>query len=123
GFLWRRGRPGSHPEGASRIRAGLPRIPRNRFSRLRPRQLLAEHADGKPVQHGSLLGTVATGPRRPSYSGKPVVLGHTPQTNGQILDLGCLVCMDTDCSRGGWLTAIDTATGGVLQANNQGEVR
>jgi predicted MPP superfamily phosphohydrolase len=57
------------------------------------------------------------------YSGKIVVLGHTPQTNGQILDLGFLVCIDTDCSRGGWLTALEVHSGEVIKANQSGEVK
>ena len=60
---------------------------------------------------------------RPHFSGKPVVAGHTPQTNGEPLDLGFLMLIDTDCSRGGWLTALDVRNGVVTQANERGEVR
>ena len=56
-------------------------------------------------------------------SGKAVVLGHTRQKDGKVLDLGFLVCIDTDCCGGGWLTALDVSTGEVWQANQQGEVR
>ncbi len=56
-------------------------------------------------------------------SGKIAVVGHTPQTNGRILDAGHLVCIDTCCFGGFWLTAYETATGRVWQANNQGEIR
>ena len=59
----------------------------------------------------------------PHYSGKTFVVGHTPQTTGDILDLGFAVGIDTDCSRGGWLTALDAATGHYWQANQRGEVR
>jgi serine/threonine protein phosphatase 1 len=58
----------------------------------------------------------------PHYSGKTFVVGHTPQTTGEILDLGFVVGIDTDCSRGNWLTAFD-ATGCYWQANERGEVR
>jgi serine/threonine protein phosphatase 1 len=48
---------------------------------------------------------------------------HTPQVSGAVLDLGFLVCLDTDCSRGGWLTALDVGTGELVQANERGELR
>lgn len=58
----------------------------------------------------------------PHYSGKTFVVGHTPQTSGQVLDLGFVVCIDTDCSRGNWLTALDATTGTLWQANQRGEL-
>ena len=60
---------------------------------------------------------------RPHFSGKSVVVGHTPQVSGEVLDLGFLICIDTDCSRGGWLTALDVETGRVVQANQRGDLR
>jgi len=59
----------------------------------------------------------------PHYSGKTFVVGHTPQTTGLVLDLGFVVCIDTDCSRGNWLTALDITTNQYWQANQQGEFR
>jgi len=59
----------------------------------------------------------------PHYSAKRVVVGHTPQVDGEVLDLGFLVCLDTDCSRGGWLSALDVGTGRVVQANERGKLR
>jgi len=59
----------------------------------------------------------------PHYSGKTFVVGHTPQATGEILDLGFLVCIDTDCSRGNWLTAFDAASRAIVQANQRGDVR
>lgn len=41
--------------------------------------------------------------QRPHVSGKTVVVGHTPQTGGEVLDLGFLLCTDTYCSRGAGL--------------------
>jgi serine/threonine protein phosphatase 1 len=61
--------------------------------------------------------------QRPHFSGKTVVVGHTPQVGGEVLHLGFLVCIDTDCSRGGWLTAFDIGTGRVIQANQRGQLR
>jgi calcineurin-like phosphoesterase family protein len=59
----------------------------------------------------------------PHYSGKIAVVGHTPQWKGEILDLGFLKCIDTNCCRGGWLTALDVDSGHVWQADQQGRLR
>ncbi len=60
---------------------------------------------------------------RPHFSGKTVVVGHTPQPDGEVLDLGFLVAIDTDCCRGGWLTAFDVRTGEIIQADQSSKVR
>jgi serine/threonine protein phosphatase 1 len=60
---------------------------------------------------------------RPHASGKVAVVGHTPQRSGSVLDLGFLKCIDTNCHRGGWLTALEVHTGQVWQTNQAGEVR
>ncbi len=59
----------------------------------------------------------------PHRSGKIAVVGHTPQLEGDILDLGHLVCIDTCCFAGGWLTALDTTTGQIWQADQTGALR
>jgi serine/threonine protein phosphatase 1 len=59
----------------------------------------------------------------PHTSGKRAVVGHTPQVNGEILDLGHLVCIDTYCYGSGWLTALDVDSGQTVQADRQGQVR
>ncbi len=59
----------------------------------------------------------------PHGSGKVAVVGHTPQGSGEVLDLGFLVCIDTNCARGGWLTALDVGTGQVWQADRHGRLR
>ena len=59
----------------------------------------------------------------PHRSGKLAVVGHTPQPSGEVLDLGFLVCIDTNCARGGWLTALDVGTGRVWQADRAGRLR
>jgi serine/threonine protein phosphatase 1 len=59
----------------------------------------------------------------PHHSGKTAVAGHTAQLSGEVLDLGYLVCIDTNCARGGWLTALDAATGRIWQADRAGRVR
>lgn len=59
----------------------------------------------------------------PHISGKTVFVGHTPQTSGEVLDAGHLVCLDTYCFGGGWLTAMDVHSRKVWQANDVGEIR
>lgn len=39
------------------------------------------------------------------FSGKEIFVGYSAQESGDLLDLGHLVCVDTGCFRGGWLTA------------------
>ncbi len=56
-------------------------------------------------------------------SGKTAVLGHTSNKQGQILNLGHIVCVDTYCCGGYWLTALDVTTGRVWQTNETGEFR
>jgi serine/threonine protein phosphatase 1 len=56
-------------------------------------------------------------------SGKVVVVGHTAQLSGEVLEQGFLICIDTNCARGGWLTALDTTTGQVWQADRAGRLR
>jgi serine/threonine protein phosphatase 1 len=56
-------------------------------------------------------------------SGKTAIVGHTPQRDGRVLDLGHLLCIDTFCYGGGWLTALDVNSRQVWQANMQGELR
>lgn len=60
---------------------------------------------------------------KPHVSGKTIIVGHTPQMKGNVLDLGFVVCLDTGCCEGGWLTALDVTTGHIWQSNQQGELR
>ncbi|HVT29483.1 MAG TPA: metallophosphoesterase family protein [Lacipirellulaceae bacterium] len=59
----------------------------------------------------------------PHVSGKVAVVGHTSLKDGEILDLGHLICIDTYCWGGGWLTALDTTSGQVWQVNREGRSR
>ena len=59
----------------------------------------------------------------PHHSGKVAVVGHTPQQSGDVLDLGFLICIDTNCARGGWLAALDVGSGEVWQADRGGRLR
>lgn len=60
---------------------------------------------------------------RPHVSGKPVVVGHTEQRDGEVLDLSFAACIDTACWRYGWLTAFDRAAGKSWQASRWGVLR
>ncbi|NND99076.1 MAG: serine/threonine protein phosphatase [Pirellulaceae bacterium] len=59
----------------------------------------------------------------PHKSGKRVFVGHTPQPFGQVLDAEHLVCIDTYCFGNGYLTAMDLATGDLIQVDRHGFVR
>jgi serine/threonine protein phosphatase 1 len=59
----------------------------------------------------------------PHVSGKVAVVGHTPQMTGEVLNLGHLLCIDTFVQGGGWLTALELATGQVWQADENGRMR
>jgi serine/threonine protein phosphatase 1 len=59
----------------------------------------------------------------PHYSGKTVIVGHTAQRNGEILDLGYLKCIDTCCYGDGYLTALDVDKGKTWQADKKGKMR
>jgi Calcineurin-like phosphoesterase len=59
----------------------------------------------------------------PHVSGKTAVVGHTSLKDGEILNLGHLICIDTYCWGGGWLTALDTTTGQIWQADREGRLR
>lgn len=56
-------------------------------------------------------------------SGKTVVVGHTEQKDGEILDLGCIKCIDTVCWRYGWLTALEVNSNRLWQASRFGMLR
>jgi serine/threonine protein phosphatase 1 len=60
---------------------------------------------------------------RPHHSGKTVIVGHTEQRNGEILDLGFAICIDTACWKHGWLTALEVHTRQVWQASRWGTLR
>jgi serine/threonine protein phosphatase 1 len=59
----------------------------------------------------------------PHQSGKTVIVGHTEQRDGEILDAGHIMCIDTYCHSYGWLTAIDVISGEVWQASRWGSMR
>jgi len=56
-------------------------------------------------------------------SGKRAVVGHTHDYRGEVFDVGHLVCIDTFCYGGGWLTALDVHSGQTWQADIDGKLR
>jgi serine/threonine protein phosphatase 1 len=58
----------------------------------------------------------------PHRSSKIAVVGHTPQPNHRILDLGHLKCLDTGCGEGGLLTALDVGSGQVWLVDERGQI-
>lgn len=70
-----------------------------------------------------LRWTHLTGSEKPYNPPGRAICGHTPQQNGLPLTFPGWVCLDTDCQRGGWLTALDLDVDWVYQANEQGDQR
>jgi serine/threonine protein phosphatase 1 len=60
---------------------------------------------------------------RPHDNGKTAIVGHTSQKSGEICDLGHVICIDTFCYGGGWLTALDVGNGTIWQADRFGKLR
>lgn len=87
------------------------------------------HANFKPDvpfdrQDGHTMRWLSLREYQPSArhcSGKTVIVGHTPQK--EILHQGFMMCIDTGCCNGGWLSAIDIESGDTWQVNNRGEAR
>ncbi len=59
----------------------------------------------------------------PHVSGRRVVVGHTHDRGGEIFDVGYLICIDTFCYGGGWLTALDVHSGKLWQVDAEGRLR
>jgi serine/threonine protein phosphatase 1 len=59
----------------------------------------------------------------PHISGKKAIVGHTSLKDGEVLDLGHLMCIDTYCWGGGWLTAFDTTSNRFWQVDRDGQLR
>jgi serine/threonine protein phosphatase 1 len=56
-------------------------------------------------------------------NGKVAIVGHTSQKSGEVLDAGHVVCLDTFCYGGGWLTAMDVSSSEFWQADRWGRMR
>ena len=59
----------------------------------------------------------------PHYTGKTAVVGHTPQADGRVRDLGHIKIIDTFCYGDQWLSGLEVNTGEIWQANNAGDFR
>ena len=59
----------------------------------------------------------------PHVSGKTAIVGHTPQANGMIRNLGHVQIIDTHCYGDGWLSAVDVTSNQVWQTTNFGDYR
>lgn len=59
----------------------------------------------------------------PHQNGKRAVVGHSSQKSGEVFDAGHLVCLDTFCVGGRWLTARDMLSGETWQVDPQGRLR
>lgn len=82
--------------------------------------LLKMHEQEDVTLYWSHLGYPLPGPH---HSGKRVFIGHTPQGNGNVLDGGHIVCIDTYCFGGRYLTAFNVDTDEVIQVDYHGHVR
>ncbi len=71
-------------------------------------------------QRWEALGPSLPAPHR---SGKTAVVGHSSQKSGQVLDGGHVVCIDTFCCGGKWLTGFDTTNGEFYQVSADGKAR
>ena len=59
----------------------------------------------------------------PHCSGKTAVVGHTAQADGEIVDIGHLICIDTWVYGEGRLTLMDVKSGRLWQADKTGQLR
>ncbi len=59
----------------------------------------------------------------PHMSGKTAWIGHTPNLRGEVVDLGYLMCLDTFCFGGGYLTAVDIESRETWQVDKFGHLR
>ena len=60
---------------------------------------------------------------RPHENGKIAIVGHTSQKDGEILDLGHVICIDTFCHGSGWLTALEVDSEKIWQSDRSGRLR
>lgn len=60
---------------------------------------------------------------QPHFSGKHVLLGHSPQPRGEVGAYGHFTCLDTACVAGYWLTAMDVYSHEVWQVSREGHLR
>jgi len=59
----------------------------------------------------------------PHKNGKIAIVGHTHHREGEIFRLPHLICLDTYCYGGKWLTAMDVGSGRLWQSDKNGNLR
>ncbi|MGP0068865.1 MAG: metallophosphoesterase family protein [Isosphaeraceae bacterium] len=124
--------------GAGRItEADLARIPAEHVAFLRRCRdyyetethifVHAQYEPNRPMDEQSPLWlrweSLRDGIPHSHISEKKAIVGHSSQKSGEVLDLDHLVCIDTFCYGGGWLTALDVHTNEIWQVNREGELR
>jgi serine/threonine protein phosphatase 1 len=60
---------------------------------------------------------------RPHVSGKRAIVGHTHDREGRVFIWPHLICLDTYCYGGKWLTALDIDTEQIWQSDRNGNLR
>jgi hypothetical protein len=60
---------------------------------------------------------------RAPFSGEIVIVGHTAQTSGCVLDVGVVKVIETDAFGGGLLTSREGPSGPVSQTNGHRRIR
>ena len=115
----------------------LSRVPRSHHDFLRSCKLFHEtenhllvHASYQPKKPLSetdestlLWEKIGEDVPNPHESGKIVVVGHTSQASHEVLDAKHLICIDTACWSGGWLTAMELHSGTFVQTDRNGKLR
>jgi serine/threonine protein phosphatase 1 len=113
----------SPPQAALAVSDRVPELLRDGHAHLRARGVRVGPTDGLPAA----LGLTVEGHRCPECPAAPLredrCVGHTPHLRGEVLDLGFLVCIDTNCYRRGWLTGFDVHSGQLWQADADGRGR
>lgn len=56
------------------------------------------------------------------FSGRVAVVGHTAHPEGAVLDVGHLICLDTNCYDGGFLTAMELPSKRLWQSTPDGQL-
>jgi serine/threonine protein phosphatase 1 len=89
--------------------------------------LHANYVENKPVDSQDMYArrweSLHARTPGPHCSGKTVIVGHSAQRSGEVLDLGYLKCIDTCCYGGGWLTALDVGSDELWQTDIEGRRR
>jgi serine/threonine protein phosphatase 1 len=57
------------------------------------------------------------------FTGATAIVGHTADKEGEVFDVGHLICIDTYCYGGGYLTGLDVRKRAVWQVTRDGYLR